>query len=96
MFILPGHLGLRKSFAFSRGWCGVSNFSDEICRRRLRNAIHQDADKWSLQDNGESKSKAKEDALTISEPPTLLVGSKLDTTEIWLELLLLIDCRSIR
>lgn len=30
VLVFPGHLGLRKPLAFSRRWCGVSNFSDEI------------------------------------------------------------------
>lgn len=96
VLVLPGHLGLRKSLAFSRRRCGVGDFSDEICRRRLRDAIHQHTNKGSLQDNGEAKSKAKEHPFAISEPPTLLIGRKLDATEIRLELLLLIDCRIIR
>jgi hypothetical protein len=88
VFILPGDLGLRKSLAFGRGRGRIGYLGDQVRSRRLCNAIHENPDERRLQDDGEAKGKTKQDAFAIEEPPTLLLWSILDATEIRLELVL--------
>lgn len=86
MLILPGNLGLCKSLALDRSRWRVGDLGDQVRSRRFGNTVHEYTDKRCLQDNGEAKGEAEEDSLAVTEPPTLLLGGKLDATEIRFEL----------
>lgn len=86
MLILPSYLTLSEAFTLNGGWWWISNLGNKVCRRCLRNAVHNHTDEGSLQNNGKGKRKAEQNAFTVAEPATLLFRSKLDSTEVWFKL----------
>lgn len=86
MFVLPGDLAFGEPFTLGRRWWRIGDLGDEVCCGCLGHTVHKHADIGGLQHNSEGKGESKQHTFTITEPKALLLRSKLDATEVWLQL----------
>lgn len=86
MFILPSDLLFGESFTAFRRWRRISYLGDQISCRCLRNSVHEHADEWRLEHDGEGKGKAEKDTLTVAEPSSFLILVERDTRKIRVKL----------
>lgn len=91
MLVLPGYLRLREAFASGRSRRRVGNLGDEVRRRCLSHAVHQNTDEGCLQNNRECESKAKQNTFTVGKPAALLVGGELHPAEVRFQLQIISD-----
>lgn len=86
MLILPNYLGFCKAGALHWRRGRIGNLRDKICSGGFGNTIHENADEWSFQSDCKCKSEAEEHTLTVTKPALLLLRSKLDSTEVGIQL----------
>lgn len=86
MLVLPDYLGFRKPSALHWRRGRIGDLSDKIRRGGFGNAIHENTDERSFQSDCKCEGKAEKHALAVAEPALLLLRSKLDSTEVGIQL----------